>query len=374
MHCQYNRGKEYQEVLQYLRDNNITKVMVTGPQRSGTTICAKMLASDLSLVFVDEREFYVSNIGMLEEILRRGRVVVQAPVMAHLCHEFPDLHIVFMRRDVNELVASQERINWGADNERSEKGHYIKKFGIDYADNYKISELKYKIWEEIQKPTLGERASELEYDSLSVHPMWIDRTGRKNLNGSWDSKQTEIIMKPEDLGGFHTDRTQAKWPMGSVFANEGLFLYNLVREIKPKIIVEIGTNFGCSTSYLAFGCKDNGFGEVHSYDTNTNSGSMIPKLLGSYVKQFPEDATLVDVKSRYESIDFLFEDGAHVEGFTGTVLRNFRAPVVAVHGVGNPAMKEVILDEAVSVLGQPNEVFMVPPSNCGIGLWKGCSI
>ena len=50
------------------------------------------------------------------------------------------------------------------------------------------------------------------------------------------------MIKPEEIGGVDTG-----WKTGSLFSNEGMKLYNLVRELKPKVIVEVGAWEGCST-------------------------------------------------------------------------------------------------------------------------------
>jgi predicted O-methyltransferase YrrM len=44
---------------------------------------------------------------------------------------------------------------------------------------------------------------------------------------------------------------------GGVYPGEGQLLYGLVRAIRPRRILEIGTGHGLSTIYLAAGCRDN---------------------------------------------------------------------------------------------------------------------
>ena len=57
------------------------KIVVTGPQRSGTRIGAKMIAADTGYQFVDEAEFLIKDSDLFREFLQRDGVVVQAPHM-----------------------------------------------------------------------------------------------------------------------------------------------------------------------------------------------------------------------------------------------------------------------------------------------------
>ena len=48
--------------------------------------------------------------------------------------------------------------------------------------------------------------------------------------------------------------------------NIGETIYNVVRELKPKKIIDFGLLYGYSTVCLAQGVRDNGFGEIIGYD------------------------------------------------------------------------------------------------------------
>lgn len=118
---------------------------------------------------------------------------------------------------------------------------------------------------------------------------------------------------------------------------------------------------------MALACADNGFGKITSYDIMPGAGVFIPDFLRQYVELVSRDV-LVD-NGEYPKVDFLFEDGMHSPNFTRTVLNNIKASVVAVHDVSNPDVKEYTLNEAIEVLGDPQEIYMEPPISCGIGLW-----
>lgn len=181
----------------------------------------------------------------------------------------------------------------------------------------------------------------------------------------------------DDIGGYHTDPALEKWPCGSMWGSEGLYLYRWVRENRPKIIVAVGTFYGCSTSHLALACKHNKFGHVYSIDNcvgiGDQTGSMIPKELLPWTTLIRHDAT--DPKCpwanamRKQTIQCLVEDGAHTTGFTKAVLENFTADTVICHDALHRTAGPNVLPEAISVLGEPDELFIEPPADCGLGRW-----
>ena len=167
-------------------------------------------------------------------------------------------------------------------------------------------------------------------------------------------------MTVNDLGAY-----PGKYPSGSIFWSEGKRLYELVREFKPTKIIEVGTRFGCSTQFLALGCHDNGFGVVHTYDIEDHyKGNIelfnpfIIRHLNSYFEETEKEC------------DLLFEDGAHTHGFTTRVLRETKANVIVVHDYLHWDCLKTVQEESKLVLGNPTEVFIEAPSDCGLGIWK----
>jgi predicted O-methyltransferase YrrM len=93
----------------------------------------------------------------------------------------------------------------------------------------------------------------------------------------------------------------------------GVLLYQLVRAIRPKTVLEFGMSFGISTLYLAAAVRDNGIGEVITTEmspdkiaaargifTNTGLDDIITILDGDA----RETLTMLDRKP-----DFVFLDG-----------------------------------------------------------------
>jgi cephalosporin hydroxylase len=97
----------------------------------------------------------------------------------------------------------------------------------------------------------------------------------------------------------------------------------LICEIKPDLIIEIGTNKGGSALYLADLLELNGKGEVHTVDLPGNTENA---LLHSHsrIKIFKEGFAGYDttILSKYEVI-IIIEDGSHQYGDVLAALNKF---------------------------------------------------
>jgi len=177
-------------MFDHLRPFN--KIVVTGPQRSGTRICARMIAKDLRKTYVSEAKVGISVWPLLEKMVKtRKNFVVQCPGLCRYVHELSgckDTAIVLMRRSIEDIIQSQERIKWKSEPEEIER--YIDASLEDISPP--IAKVKYRFWDIYQREKLGDRAFEIEYESLSEHPMWVPKELRKD----WTHGQTEI-GKPE---------------------------------------------------------------------------------------------------------------------------------------------------------------------------------
>ena len=172
-----------------------SRILVTGPQRSGTTIAAKMIAKDTGYKYIDEFDFGTKDEkGFLSTLTNCKNLVIQCPAMSHLVHKVAndDTLVVMMMRDINDIVASEKRVNWSG-------GPYaeLEKFGMTgkRARSFrqhggKISELKYKRWNEEQKNKIPNYL-ELEYESLSKHPLWVPKEKRVNFHPKQTTLQNE---------------------------------------------------------------------------------------------------------------------------------------------------------------------------------------
>ena len=154
-------------------------ILVTGPQRSGTRICAKMISQGTGYEYLDERLAGPLGGSLIYATrqLERDNVVLQAPGVSHVCHEMPkDVLVVMMMRNIDDIIRSQERLGWEC--EHIELSKYLLK-----PWEGPIAAIKYIVWEE-QKKSIKSWL-EIEYEDLCCHPLWVsDRKG-------WEWNQTE---------------------------------------------------------------------------------------------------------------------------------------------------------------------------------------
>lgn len=154
------------------------RIIVTGPHRSGTTICARMIAADTGKVFVMERKLGMLRFQgdtepalerdtVLEWLAAREDVVLQGATCFTWIDEIhsafrPDIAVVFVVRSPEDIAASQ----------------------VAYR-GYQIDDPVRKEAEFRRRMKHLDTVWMVEYDALRGHPMFVeDRTG-------WAPRQTE---------------------------------------------------------------------------------------------------------------------------------------------------------------------------------------
>lgn len=177
-------------------------VLVTGPQRSGTRIAAKMVAADLGYRFADERVVKVGNVRKALDVLQAGAetggVVLHAPALCAESHLLWDrellpvsISVLIVIRDVEAIAASCRRIKWSATGEidkyrsRSEFWPYLK-------PNVHVAQWKYDVWRLYQRPLIQTLVGDgyyysIHYDDLNYHDLWVPAEDRDG----WEWDQTE---------------------------------------------------------------------------------------------------------------------------------------------------------------------------------------
>lgn len=91
-------------------------------------------------------------------------------------------------------------------------------------------------------------------------------------------------------------------------------LYRLVRHYQPNTLIEIGTSFGITTSYLALSVPNS---QIHTFEGCPNTLNIAHKVfldlklndIQTYEGEFSE--TLKKSLNSIEKVDFLFIDGNH---------------------------------------------------------------
>lgn len=155
------------------------KVLVTGPQRTGTTIGAKILSDILGFEFVSEEVIDVDDLEKFFSLhMSLDNYVLQAPGLSFICHRLPVDVVIFMNRAYSDIRASGERINWNKEWSIYEVTKYLRAKRSDPITT------KYNVWKSYQKPHLdmaGIPHFDLWYESLKSHPLWIDKELRKDF-------------------------------------------------------------------------------------------------------------------------------------------------------------------------------------------------
>jgi hypothetical protein len=162
------------ELVPLLRERGYTRITVTGPQRSGTTISAAILAGELGLEAIYEERIEVDKLDKFFDLFRtKDCFVLQAPGLCSFAHALPGC-IVLMRRSLDEIIRSQDRVQWGGQWERRELTKYFTNLGP-------VASVKYFAWDVYQK-AVHKHAYDLEYDSLRGHRWWVDPENRHHFH------------------------------------------------------------------------------------------------------------------------------------------------------------------------------------------------
>ena len=180
------------------------KILVVGPQRSGTKITSKAISEDFGFKNYIERDN--------EELIARFQYlidndesfVLQAPFLTPFVQEFnkvEGLLVVFMLRDLKDVRASEDKVElespgWIEANSVIYGSKYemvVKRNGFDYEIDYTkpICEIQMEVWEKFQK-RLVKDFIEIEYESLSEHPIWIDKKERAGFTAGQMSARKRV--------------------------------------------------------------------------------------------------------------------------------------------------------------------------------------
>lgn len=152
-------------------------IFVTGPHRSGTTICARMITHDTGHDLVIEDDFRFSQLPQLAAFIQAdyGPIVVQCPFLADIIHDLKyliDLDmsqalVVFMHRYRRDIIASETRarVDFQRVGESQKKRYHTK-------SNEHISDIRYEAWQDQQQ--MIPHSLDVGYESLRAHPLWVE--------------------------------------------------------------------------------------------------------------------------------------------------------------------------------------------------------
>lgn len=181
-------------------------IFITGPNRSGTTIAARIFAHDTGYDLVLEDDFGYSDLAQLASFIYAdyGPSVIQCPFLSHVIHDLPYLIgidmeeclVVMVHRDIEDIKASESRakdargnsIAFGIINQQRKALGY----NADGPDH--IAEVCYEAWGR-QKPMIP-NTLDLQYESLKGHHLWIEQRDFSIRQTSPDDKTDLKDPKP----------------------------------------------------------------------------------------------------------------------------------------------------------------------------------
>lgn len=187
-------------------------IVVTGPQRSGTQIAARIIADILNWDFVGEQTLFVKGFKHSDCYFKwvnnteMKTMVLQCPSISHECHLTPKpTLVVFMMREVEEIVASDKHrtdtfttISPNNGKVVNVKSVFIQK-GKQYAKLFydrerssieEVPQRVYDVWNNVQKKA-DFSWYELEYNKLEQHQFWLSLSVRRSMFKS--GTQTKLL-------------------------------------------------------------------------------------------------------------------------------------------------------------------------------------
>jgi len=179
----------------------------------------------------------------------------------------------------------------------------------------------------------------------------------------------------DTIGGFNTDATKSRWPVGSIWDVEGKTLYALVRALKPRRLLLFGVGHGCAATHCAEAMRKNDNGGTlvcvaASIDqaltlatTYSDSLSLVEMPYVEFVAE-PTDA----------QFDFIFEDSERSAGQVEMLWRYAVAHMVSGLIVSHDAMHYLVGEHVrrgiESVVGDKAHYYLTEPSDCGLVIYR----
>lgn len=151
------------------------------------------------------------------------------------------------------------------------------------------------------------------------------RLGLDGLERSWvgriDAVRQQLLgeerpLDPEDLDQGGSPKSVAQAARGTSHRDWGALQLQLVRELSPRVCVELGTSLGVSSSYLAAGLQLNEKGSLTTFEVSRARAVVARDTwtqLGVRQVDLVNEAFHPDVRALRElgPIDFAFVDAHH---------------------------------------------------------------
>lgn len=186
---------------------------------------------------------------------------------------------------------------------------------------------------------------------------------------SIDFKQLLEYAFEDTIGGYNP--LGGAWPSGSIWEVEGKVLYAITRAMSPKTVVEVGSNYGCSTSHFLSAMDANNSGGMFALDLSFDKLRVQSPRLTKICGDGLQNAQPLIASGVVP--DTLFEDGPHSIEFTRDILKAFiptmrSGGLVIIHDVDHFLVGSDVTLGAQAALGDFQHLLM-DPSDCGLGYW-----
>tara|TARA_Y100000310_G_C20604702_1_gene774907 strand:+ start:113 stop:964 length:852 start_codon:yes stop_codon:yes gene_type:complete len=173
------------ELVNYIKENKLKKILIIGSQRSGTRM-ATLIISDECKVRAFYEEQYEFLLNYLDFYNKTEEFVVQSPKLTSLSHTIPSDLIIYITRDYDEIKKSADRIGWineGNDVvERNRTKIEMDKVGLK-PDEKKYSWIvKKEFWNKYQKKHIKSRYREIDYTDFYNHRLFLKKEYRDKAN------------------------------------------------------------------------------------------------------------------------------------------------------------------------------------------------
>jgi len=180
-------SKQFKNAVEFCRKYD--RIIVTASQRSGTTICGKMLAFSLGWKYIDESGMpFKDKKVFLAKLIKGNKIVVQSPGFRVGIHNFiPEINkykvgVILIKRDVKEIELSRKRIKWGDGGFADINNPLVKEVldsGLVKVPEGKISEMQFRV---LQVDYLAKKyplfTFLINYHDLEGHSLWIPKEKR----------------------------------------------------------------------------------------------------------------------------------------------------------------------------------------------------
>lgn len=166
------------------------KIIVVAPERSGTHICCKILSRDLKLLYIDERDYNISDARIMFKLIKkRNNFVMQSPYGMFQLYKLiaiKDLGILFIDRNNDEIYRSMKRINWTYTNRHMIDFNNIYKKELNTIKETDLVGIKKALWYKYFSHL--NNCYTINYNDLSYSDLFIEKSKRTKFKAD----QTEL--------------------------------------------------------------------------------------------------------------------------------------------------------------------------------------